>query len=81
MLGEGRASVAHLNHPYGMGAKWYRLAESGRCGGEIGQLADVAVTVPADQTARIQELHILLGHIICQAVEDACTPGFERSDS
>jgi len=27
MLGEGRASVAHLNHPYGMGAKWYRLAE------------------------------------------------------
>jgi D-sedoheptulose 7-phosphate isomerase len=40
--------------------------------GEPGQLAglvDVALTVPGFPTARVQEMHILAGHILCELVE------------
>lgn len=42
--------------------------------GSSGQLAkevDVAVCVPSDNTARIQEAHITIGHIICELTEKA----------
>ncbi|MBT3401706.1 MAG: D-sedoheptulose 7-phosphate isomerase [Rhodospirillaceae bacterium] len=42
---------------------------SGRDGGEMRTLADPLLVVPADETARIQEMHILLGHMLCGAVE------------
>ena len=29
----------------------------------------VAIVIPSDDTARIQECHILIGHIICRLVE------------
>ena len=38
-------------------------------------LADHCLVVPADNTARIQEVHIFLGHLLCAAVDDAFTPG------
>lgn len=41
----------------------------GRNGGRLKNLVDTAVTVPLQDTARIQEAHILLGHIICEIVE------------
>ncbi len=43
----------------------------GRDGGPARALADVALIVPADRTARIQEVHILIGHILCGALETA----------
>lgn len=42
---------------------------TGRDGGEALPLADRAVVVPSDVTARIQEMHILIGHILCAAIE------------
>lgn len=42
---------------------------SGRGGGRLSELADVCVVVPAANTARIQEAHILVGHILCDLVE------------
>jgi D-sedoheptulose 7-phosphate isomerase len=46
---------------------------TGRSGGKImsghGESVDLVVRVPADETARIQESHILIGHIICSIVE------------
>jgi D-sedoheptulose 7-phosphate isomerase len=39
-------------------------------GGSIKKLCRYNVTVPAKKTARIQECHILIGHIICQTVEN-----------
>ena len=33
------------------------------------ELADVTISVPSDDTARIQEMHILIGHIICDVIE------------
>lgn len=40
-------------------------------GGEMKDLADCAVCVPSVSTPRIQEAHILIGHILCELVEDA----------
>lgn len=43
----------------------------GRDGGVLRALSDVAVVVPSDVTARIQEAHILIGHTICGQAEIA----------
>jgi D-sedoheptulose 7-phosphate isomerase len=51
-----------------MGCKTIGL--SGRDGGKMNGLCDLNIVVPADTTARIQEMHILIGHIICKAVDD-----------
>lgn len=41
----------------------------GREGGEAKRLVDYSVVVGAQRTSRIQEIHILLGHILCEAIE------------
>jgi len=41
---------------------------------EIGPLCDHLVAVPCAETARIQEVHILAGHILCSLVDDALFP-------
>lgn len=46
------------------------VAFTGQGGGQLGQLCDATVAVPAKTTARIQEMHILVGHIICELVEE-----------
>jgi len=43
----------------------------GRDGGTLKPLCDVALVVPSDTTARIQEAHIFIGHTLCALVEDA----------
>jgi D-sedoheptulose 7-phosphate isomerase len=43
---------------------------SGRDGGILRGSADVEIIVPSEVTARIQEMHILVGHIICEFVDD-----------
>jgi D-sedoheptulose 7-phosphate isomerase len=43
---------------------------TGRSGGYMLDLCDHILRVPSDITPRIQESHILLGHIICQLVEE-----------
>lgn len=44
-------------------------AFSGRDGGQLQGLAYPLIVVPAQETARIQEMHILLGHILCAEIE------------
>jgi D-sedoheptulose 7-phosphate isomerase len=44
-------------------------ALAGRDGGKLRGLADPLVVVPSDVTSRIQEMHILLGHMLCEALE------------
>ena len=45
------------------------VALTGRDGGEMAKMADVALVVPSNSTPRIQESHILIGHIICDIIE------------
>lgn len=42
---------------------------SGKNGGEMNDICDVNIVIPSNDTARIQEMHILIGHIICSAVD------------
>lgn len=47
------------------------IALTGNTGGELSRLADISLVVPSLITARIQEAHICIGHVICQLVEEA----------
>jgi len=43
---------------------------TGKSGGEMRALCDHLINVPSTDTPRIQESHIMIGHIICQLVEE-----------
>jgi D-sedoheptulose 7-phosphate isomerase len=47
---------------------------TGETGGELKNLSDILVNVPSEDTPRIQEAHILLGHIVCEIVESKMFP-------
>jgi len=42
---------------------------SGRDGGEMNTLCDINLVVPANDTPRIQEMHIVIGHTICHLID------------
>ncbi|MEO6814389.1 MAG: D-sedoheptulose 7-phosphate isomerase [Ginsengibacter sp.] len=46
------------------------IAFTGSKGGKLKDLSDHLINVPSDDTPRIQESHITIGHIICQLVEE-----------
>ena len=43
---------------------------TGNKGGIMKDICEINIAAPSDDTPRIQECHILIGHIICQIVED-----------
>lgn len=45
------------------------VALTGHDGGRMGEMADYSLIIPSNDTPRIQEAHITLGHIICEIVE------------
>jgi D-sedoheptulose 7-phosphate isomerase len=47
------------------------IAWTGRGGGELAGLVDYPFVVPSPVTARIQESHITLGHVLCELIEEA----------
>lgn len=47
------------------------IALLGRDGGKIKDIADIAIIVPCNVTARIQEAHIMIGHILCELAEES----------
>lgn len=46
------------------------IAMTGKGGGNMASLSDVLIAIPSNDTPRIQESHIMAGHIICQIVEE-----------
>ena len=50
------------------------VAMTGATGGEMKTMADYLLNVPSTDTPRIQESHIMLGHIICEIVEATIFP-------
>ena len=54
------------------------VAMTGETGGEMKELADFLLNVPSTDTPRIQESHIMLGHIICEIVEARMFPKSEN---
>jgi len=47
------------------------VAMTGQTGGKLKGTVDILINVPSKETPRIQESHILIGHIICELVERA----------
>jgi D-sedoheptulose 7-phosphate isomerase len=43
---------------------------TGQSGGEMGIACDLCLCIPSKSTARIQEMHITIGHAVCELVED-----------
>jgi len=50
------------------------VAMTGETGGEMKAMADYLLNVPSSDTPRIQEAHIMIGHIICEIVEAQLFP-------
>ncbi|MDY0132238.1 MAG: D-sedoheptulose 7-phosphate isomerase [Desulforegulaceae bacterium] len=50
--------------------KAYTIALTGKDGGQLKDIADLSIIVPSNVTARIQEAHILVGHILCELIEE-----------
>ena len=48
---------------------------TGSTGGKLKALSDYLINIPSNITPRIQESHILIGHVICELVEEAIFPG------
>jgi len=44
---------------------------SGRSGGEMNDLCDINLVVPSEDTPRIQEMHIFIGHTICHLIDQS----------
>ncbi len=52
----------------------------GKGGGKLASVVDHPITVPSDDTPRIQESHITIGHVLCELVEDALFPEMSRRE-
>ncbi len=50
------------------------IALTGATGGKMGDIAEVLLNVPSTDTPRIQESHIMIGHIMCEIVEATIFP-------
>ncbi len=47
---------------------------TGQSGGQMRSLCDLCICVPSTVTARVQEVHLTIGHLLCGLVEDALLP-------
>jgi len=43
---------------------------TGKSGGEMKNLGDVNIVIPSNDTPRIQEMHIMVGHMICAIIDE-----------
>lgn len=67
--GKAKNVISGIKQAKKMGLK--AIAFTGGDGGELAKLADISLIVPSAVTARIQEAHITVGHIVCELVEQA----------
>lgn len=65
--GHSKNVVRALSLAKHMGCRTIGL--SGRDGGVMSEFCDINIIVPSEDTPRIQEMHIMIGHIICQAID------------
>ncbi|UCH63051.1 MAG: D-sedoheptulose 7-phosphate isomerase [Fidelibacterota bacterium] len=53
----------------------FTVALTGKGGGKLAAACDQAILVPSNRTSRIQEAHIIIGHMMCQFVEEGLSDG------
>ncbi len=54
--------------------KMITIGLTGAQGGRLAGLCEICIKVPSENTARIQEAHILIGHAICEKIEETIFP-------
>lgn len=67
--GHSKNVVRALALARAMGCKTIGL--SGRDGGVMSEFCDINIIVPSNDTPRIQEMHSLIGHILCQGIDQS----------
>ena len=67
-IGNSKNIVSALKLGRELGCK--TLGLSGRDGGAMNEVCDINLIVPSNNTPRIQEIHILFGHTICQIIDN-----------
>ena len=65
--GNSENVIRAINKAKLLGAKTIVLA--GKDGGKIKEVADITIVVPSENTARIQESHLAIYHILCHLIE------------
>ena len=65
--GNSRNVIRALNLAREIGAS--TIGFMGNDGGDMKNCVDISIIVPSNDTARIQEVHITVGHIICEIIE------------
>lgn len=53
----------------------HTIGLTGRDGGDVAQHCQLELRVPCQSTPRIQEMHLLLGHLLCEGIEASMFPG------
>ncbi len=66
--GNSKNVINALNLAKELGCKTIGL--TGKDGGAMNEICDVNLVVPSNDTPRIQEMHILFGHTICQIIDN-----------
>jgi len=66
--GNSKNVVSALKLGQELGCK--TIGFTGRDGGTMNNVCDINLVVPSDNTPRIQEMHILFGHTICQIIDN-----------
>lgn len=66
--GNSASVVNALSEAKALGMK--TVSFTGEAGGKVAEVSDLCIKVPSTNTARIQEAHIMIGHILCEAVEE-----------
>ena len=80
--GNSRNVCAALETAKSLGA--FTVAFTGESGGDLASIADVTLRIPSSDTARVQEGHILCGHMLCDWIEiTACAqdPGCKEESA
>lgn len=74
--GNSKNILAAMTEARAMGMTTIGL--TGQGGGRLVDCVDVCIRVPSDSTPRIQESHIVIGHVLCAIAEERCCPRNER---
>jgi D-sedoheptulose 7-phosphate isomerase len=65
--GNSSSVIEAVKHARRLGL--FTIGLTGGSGGQLRDLVDALIAVPSEETPRIQECHILIGHSLCDAVE------------
>lgn len=65
--GNSKNVIAAIRKAKPMGI--HTVGMTGGMGGKVNEITDVCLVIPCDVTARVQEVHALMGHIICEMAD------------